>query len=703
MGYSIYLLKFPKRCLERPTTMSKSTRNDQGNGNGTQGNGKGTRKRLRRLGPRWLATGLTAGLLAGAGLIAWWKLPHARRNLGGPGDATADRGRDRNGNRIACVFIPGTELAYDLSITTDVQIDIARLNLPPGAVINGPPPRRATAATLALRVLAPADDDQASRGAVLLARFATIDAQTTQDAGDLTPPFVLRVAPSCQIVDFGRLDTTGPAEGRTQQALAHELQWMLPAGPRALANGSNSFGKFRALFERNERTAALAVDRRIEVYNEVWGRDPRLGFAAPPGGSAPTVSTQHVELGAGPWFEKLDAREQLVGLSVADTDSRTSATRVQMPEQALADAPTALGRYVWEDLLSRSMATLGQATSGGKRAAERMALRKLPFQQAVDQFLARVKAGENISKLWPELARYIEARPEMASRLAGMLRRLELPPAARGPAFLALGKANVPEARDALWKMKDDGAARTIDRARSAFAMVDRADVGVDLAESLRKDSQPVASGGDRDSRIFAREAALALGMMGGLKAESDPAVTTIASESATDLLRAGHDATTLSPAFAVIANIGDPALLAKVTPYTQNTDPGIRAAAAVATRRMPPAETADMTATWLARETDAEVKRAVYHTVAMQTHDAQTIADARIIDQAILDLAAQPSVLTRQSLIEILGKACKTSPAAKAALIRQVKVEAHLGQGLLKQIGMYLDGAEMAQGINGQ
>jgi hypothetical protein len=637
------------------------------------------------------------GGIAIAGVLGF----QARKTLRAPqSQSAAATGRDQSGQRIACVFTPGTELAYELAIDTDITIDPARLNLPPGAVLNGPPPKRTTRATLALRATDLAPPAGSAAGAVLLARLIDVDPQTIQDAGDLSPSFLLEVLPTCKIDGFARLNTTAPLPARTQQALAHELQWQLPAGPRIQATGSNSFGKFEALFERNQRTDELAVDRRIQAYTQVFARDPRLGFGGTKGGNTPVISTQHVRLGAGPWFEKLEGHEKLVGLTVADTDGRTVATQVPMPARAFEGATLDPTRYVWEDMLSKSLLGMGRATSGAQDAAERAMLRKMPFKEAVDRFLARVKAGENISKLWPELAKYLEEHPDMAQKLAEMLRKQQLPPGATAAAFLALGRANVPEARDALWKLKDDAAARPIDRARSSFAMVDRKDVGVVLAESLRKDAQAVATGDTRETRIFARESALALGMMGGLKAESDPAVTQVAREAVTDLLQAGHDAITLRPAFAAAANIGDPALLGQVAPYTKSRDAGIRAAAAIIARRMPPEKTATATAEWLARESDPEVKRVLYHTVAAQTYDAQTVADPQIIEQAVRDLAAQPAPLTRQSLIKILGAAVGTSSAAKAALLRQAKIEAKANQGLLKLIATFIDGADLAAAL---
>jgi hypothetical protein len=125
-----------------------------------------------------------------------------------------------------------------------------------------------------------------------------------------------------------------------------------------------------------------------------------------------------------------------------------------------------------------------------------------------------------------------------------------------------------------------------------------------------------------------------------------------------------------------------------------------VREAAAKVIRRMPPLETATATADWLAREDDPFVKRAIYNTLTAQLADAQQPPDDRLIAQAIRDLGKQPSTLTRQSLIHLLGAVAAESPPARAALVKQVKREHDEASGLLKQLGQYLSAEDVARGM---
>lgn len=105
-----------------------------------------------------------------------------------------------------------------------------------------------------------------------------------------------------------------------------------------------------------------------------------------------------------------------------------------------------------------------------------------------------------------------------------------------------------------------------------------------------------------------------------------------------------------MSPTFASIANIGDPTLLPPGGALHERPNPKIAPRPRLRCAVCHPEKAAAMTATWLAHEGDAEVKGADYHTVAMQTRDAETVADSRLIEQAIPELASHPNVRTRQS-----------------------------------------------------
>lgn len=587
-----------------------------------------------------------------------------------------------------CQLQSGQTLAYALDIRTQAELHPERLNLPPGARLEGPPPSRATTATLDLKVLR-----AEASGAVLLARFGQVDPGTVREVGALDAPFLLRVNDCCKVSGFARLDTTGSIPARTQQALAHELQWTWPAEPTATDEGETAFGRYRASYT----VGATSVERRIDAYTKVWERAQGFSGAST---EKPAASHMRVHPGQGPWFESLSSREKIVGMALVDTDTTTEVTSRPPSAEALDDAPTDEQRYVWENTFAKKLGRLAQRPQNGPaHVALVEQMRKVTLPVALDQMYDAINQDANIGRVWPLLEAFLEAHPEQAQVVVDQLRAGAIPDGAVAATFIALGQTPTTQARDALWGLKDDKAAGTILRAQSAFALVDRADVGVSLARSLLEDSRAVSSGGTRAARLFAREAALALGMLSGLKADDDE-IRAVATSGALALLKEGRDASSLSPGLNAVANIGDPALLPHVLPFTRNADPKVRQAATKVIRRMPPIETASTTADWLARENDPLVKRALYKTLAAQLSDAQEVPDGRIVERAIHDLGAEPSTLTRQSLIHILGGVAANVPRAREALIRQVKRESQYETGLLKQLGQYLSAEDIARGM---
>jgi hypothetical protein len=592
-----------------------------------------------------------------------------------------------------CRFASGQRLAYTLDVTTKVKVHPGRLNLPPGAQLDGPAPDRATQAHLDLKVLSA----EASGAGVLLARYGYVDPRTVAEAGALDGPFLLKVSERCKIEGYARLDTTGTDSARTQQALIHELQWYWPENGKADDEGETGFGRHRATYTVDGAT----IDRTVTAYSKIWSQAGNLGKPmAKATTGKPEISTMKVSVGTGPWFASLIGQEKLVGLSLVDTDTTTKVASRAPTTGVLDDAPTDPKRYIWENMFTRPVARVARPVQRSREhqaAVEKMKEVELP--KALDMMYEAINKDLNIAQVWPVMGAYLEAHPDEAEDVVDKLRKGEIADGAVAATFIALGKTPTPQARDALWALKDDRKARPILRSNSAFALVDRADVDVTLARSLLQDSQNVIKGATRDDRIFSREAALALGMMAGLRTD-DTEIKDVAARGALDLLKAGHNATTMRPALSALANIGDPDLLPHVLPHTRHADPKVREAAASIIRRMPPTETAALTVEWLAREDDPFVKKKLYRTLNAQLFDAQETPDPRIVDLAIVELGRSTSAVTRQSIIHILGATMAQNPRAKEALIRQVKKESKEEAGLLKVLGQYLDAQDIARGL---
>jgi hypothetical protein len=624
----------------------------------------------------------------------------ARHDAGAP----APSGEEETTARPApaCAFAPGTSMSYDLRITTEGKLDPGATGggLPADVRIGGPAgatgaaaqgsvgvqkTAHATRVVLDLQSLAGVPGDN-----VLLARLRDLDRETAAITGELEPPFLLRVDRACTITGFGRLDTTRVPAARTQQALAHELQWTMPRGTSQAGSGSNNLGAFVAEFTRERDGGSSYVTRKILRYTRLWSR----AGVRPGSEDGPTSSHRKVSFDGGPWFAALEGVESSKQLSIVEATTHTRAWRTTTPAQAFAGAPTDLHRYIWEDLLPRPIAPDGPRPALAIGEAERERLRKTTLDRAVADFNTMTEGGANMKDTWPPLSRLLEVRPELARPLARKLVSGEIPPGSTAGVYVALSNALVPEARDALLEINRDPSQHMMDRSRAAFALVSRPDVGVELAKDLRRDTRAIASGTTRPQRIYAREAALALGMMGGLKGEAQPEVKQQALAAVSEILGAGQRWYDLRPAFAMIANLGDPAMLPLAERYARSPDPRIRQASTVVTRRMQPADTRGFTLEWLRRETDRDVKRRLYATVQMQTFDAHEPVSDDILAQAVADLKSDPpqQMLTRQSILRTIRDAVAAEPrkleGLREVLRDQLRFEIRQRSGLADLLG---------------
>jgi hypothetical protein len=608
-------------------------------------------------------------------------------------DAVADvvpgfPGTERHG----CRFRTGETLGYAVDIRTDATVDPQRAGL--GAAPGTAPMavNRAVHTDLQLEALTV----DPVRGAVLLAAYRNLKGD--RDAVPLAQPFLLRVDPSCHVAGYARFQKTAQTYGRTQQAIAHELLWRWPQGGGTVEEpDQNAVGAYVARHTVTGGGSAPQIERTVLTYTALWSAG---GLGASGTTPAPAASSLVVRPGVGAWFDSLRGDETLSGVAGIDSHTVVDAKRIAADRSALAAASRDQSQYVWENLLPRSLTTRAKPEVTQQELRARDAMRGLTLDQALGSFVGLVKSGKNFSETWPALKTYLEARPEAATELMRRLRANELPQDAEAAAFVALGKAETPEAREALLSTMRDQSAELIDRSRSVFGLLDRPDVGAALTRELASDAMALDSGGSRAERIFARESALAVGMMAGLRGDAEPDIKTVAMATVPRLLGLGSSARILSPAFGAIGNLGEPATLALVQPYTMSPDPAVRAVAAKSIRRMSPEQTGDFSGEWLRRETDPNVKREIYTTIANQTYDAQQPAAASVVQQAIADLQANPGLVTRKAIIKILGPQANTDPAAKAALMKQIAYETKASSGLYGVIAGYLSASDLAAAV---
>jgi hypothetical protein len=653
--------------------------------------------RDRQRGRGRLPAVLAAGaLVAGAaGVALHLREPQRAPSRGGALGTVAALLPGIGGERHGCRFQVGETLGYSIVVRTDATVDPQRAGLGAGRG-NGPVEvHKAVRTDLQLKALTV----DADKGAVLLAAYRNLQGDT--EAPNLAAPFLLRVDPTCRLAGYARFEKTPSAFGRTQQAIAHELAWRWTEGDATVEEpGENGIGAYVARHAAVNGTDGPRFERTVLTYTAQWSAGQAPGAGGPVTPAIPRSSSLVVEPGDGAWFQSMRGDETLEGISATDSHTVLAVKRIAPEPRAFDAASIDQKRYVWEDLLPRTFMVRALPEVTQRDLRERDAMRALTLEQTLAGFLARVRSGQNFSETWPALKVYLEARPEMARELMRRLRANELPAEAEAAAFLALGKAMTPEAREALLATMRDGSAEVIDRSRSLFALVDRPDVDAGLAREMATNAMAISSGGSRAERIYARESALAVGMMTGLRGDTEPDIKEVAVAAVPQLLALGNTATSLSPAFGAIGNIGDPAMLSYVSPYTESPDPAVREAAARSVRRMSPQETGAFEASWLERETDPNVKRELYSTISKQSYDAQQPVAAGVVQRAIADLQSNPGLLTRKAIIQILGPLAATDPQAKAALMNQIAYETKQSSGLYSVIAGFLSPADVATAV---
>ncbi|MCA9577150.1 MAG: HEAT repeat domain-containing protein [Sandaracinaceae bacterium] len=594
-------------------------------------------------------------------------------------------GASSAGRAPGCWMQPGETYAFSVRVATEQRLDPAAAGLPANTPYTA---SDSVTAVLEARVLTATT---ASEPATLVGRLRDVGASTPERAGALATPFMLRVGEDCGLEGYARASGAHRAHAQRQQAILHELHWRWPEGVEleaTTATGQNATGEYRARVGYDPHVDGAIVQRRITAYTTRWDEHSD----AQPGASLLTV-----RVGDGSWFASMLGTDETRGTNGRARVS-VEATAVPVRGDALAGVPTDTSHYVWENLLPLRLEAREPRRVTQDDLERRQAVSHLSLDESVDRFLGRVARNEGLAGTWPELTDYLEARPEQTVPLVHLLQEDEIPEAARPSLYMALSRARTEEAKAVLFAIAQDGAAPIIERTRAMFAMVDRDDVGLDVAQYMQSTAM-VDAGGDGATETLAREALLALGAMAGL--QDDDAITAVAMVAVDQRLARAESAAELSSAFGAIGNIGKSQHLPRVLPFTTDPDPTVREAAAFALRRMDPSEAGPFVAEWLSRESHPLVKRRIYQTLVRQSADASAPQPDTVLSMALHELATQPeSVMTRKALIRLVGACVPRSDAARQALIAQIPVELAARSDLYSEVVRFLAPDDIREGL---
>ncbi len=589
-----------------------------------------------------------------------------------------------------CAFHKGDLVSYRLELTDRSTIDMSALGFA-AAGAKSTHVSQSTRATLDLKALG----DTADAQTLLLGKFRSIENSAVQKDDRLETPFLLRVTDKCDIAGYAYSENARLPYARVQQAVLYELQWRWPGKRNEAFESRNNLGTYRARLASTTQGATTRVYRRIVHYTP-WHKGP--GATRHVNDSLLTVVP-----GDGPWFDSLALDERVAGKQ-STTHRTLVASRVDAPHDHLADLPTGDDHYVWADLLPSALPLPERQPPTRQHLAAVARARKQTFKKAVDSYVARVQDKKTgIQDTWPPLRDYLEAHPEKTETIVKKLKRRQIPADATMGVYIAMGNTPTTQAKDALDGIMRDTHAPVFERARAMLSLVDRDDVGPDTAHYMSERASLIESGKSRAVRVMARQSMLALGAIAGLH-PGDPQLRDIAVERIKQTLPTVKLPLDKRPIFGALANVGDPALLRLVAHISDDPDARTREYAAIVVRRMPPHKTGDFEASWLQKETNWNVKRALYKTIELQTYDARQDPSPAVLRQAVKDLETIPGPITRKAIIRLLARAkdrmtqnhVQDDLGIEAAFLKLIPYELKHNSGLYMTLAEHVDAKKL-------
>lgn len=538
------------------------------------------------------------------------------------------------------------------------------------------PVETALAGVLSFEVLRAGKDE----GAVLLGRLDGLDDRARKLGGKtLDAPFLAKVSPQCDVVAFGRHKGTSAAAARTQHVVLTDLGFSVVSGIEQAF--PTSVGTLRATVSRGEEGEGHWVRKAVR-YESVWS--PRMK------GVDVVEGVVNVRRGASAWFDSLTGEESVAGGPVERSTTTWELRAAPADAASLANASRMLEDYVWENALQEGVSEerislLSEEQDHSQRVK---AMAAVSYDVALKRFDTLLEHGANINVQWRDMAAFLDAHPDKVDDFAARITAEDFPAGFKAPAFLALGQARTPEARQALLGIFRDREGGTADRIRSSLALAARADVGLPLARELRAEASRSAT--SPAEAAVSRQAILHLGMMSGAR-PSEPDLREEAVGLATELLSKAQTPQDYSVVFGMLGNLAEGDLLPTIERFTRNPDPEIRRQVPDALRRYKVDRVRALVVDWLARETDEDVKRRLFDVVHHMHIDAARPVDPAIMRAALTHLKEQPKVLTRQSLFHILSPFVASNVEVKQALKESLKYELAEKSGLYSLVAQYL------------
>lgn len=586
----------------------------------------------------------------------------------------------------ACRFARGETHRFAYTSTTHSEV---RPVLPGVRPEDTPPQLASTELTgaLSLEVL-----EVTAADAVLLARLSGLNAQARQLLGDaVEAPFLVAVNARCEVTRVARHRDTPRPVARAHGVVANELSFFVPTGDAPEERRfSTALGVQRALvLVGNEPGQTL---RKALAYESRW--NPRLTEIDV------TEGEVQARRGSSRWFESLRGVEVVAGGAVRFSKNEWSLQRQPPEADALAKASRMLTDYVWENPFAAD-AREDQVTPQGdsqdqKRRVE--AMREVSYPVALERFTLLLGGGANINDQWRDMAAFLDAHPDQVPAFVEHITAPDFPAGHKAPAFLALGQARTPAARDALLGLYRERGQQPADRMRSSLALALRADVGAPLAKELKAEALRPPQSAEESG--VSRQAVLHLGVL-AFAHPGEQEITEEATSLVQQLASTARTPEDWSVVFGLVGNLAEGTLLSQVEQWTHLQDPEIRQHVPRALRRYRVDRAQPIFVEWLGRETNPAVKRELFNVIHHMYVDANRPVGDALMGEALRHLREQPQVLTRQSLFHILAPYVATNAAVREAFKHQLVVELEERSGLYSLVAEYLPAASIYEALS--
>ncbi len=590
--------------------------------------------------------------------------------------------------RLACHFSPGEELAYHLLSSASV---VER---------GSDTPRRLDLdAVMWWRVLE-ARGTQGWVVAATLTKVSVFDGAGEPDVSASTPyltPLLFQIGTDCRFHSFSFPSEATEESRQKLERLFAAMQIVLSPLPVVewVSKHQDELGSAQVSYQADKRHLEPRLTlRRLRYADTVLPWIPQFG------GRLDVEILESLSEGSldaeGRFLRELSGREKVRFAIGARLFSEITTTTKLVRIRAGEEPPSSLAQVDAKRFVLHSRKKDAVSTEPREVAAPDPALAALDVTSALDEFsVLLTQTSDGLFRATERLASYLSANPKAIDDLVARIRTGRIADKLHAPLFLALERTGTLAAERALSVVLADRGMSTKNRMRAAAALQDIPKPSAKTAQTLIDQSRHLSE--NPEDRQVGNASLLALGALSHRMLDKQPALAQTAREELGRRLRSTQDGAEREVLLDAIGNSGDTALIDAVQPFAGDPSAATRARAAHAYRRMPLEKVEPLLATWMAKESDATVRRSIGNALAEGLFVEHKGASSATVAVVLQQLSQEQDARQRAVLIGLLGTAAASDPAAKQGLISHFPRETVAELKVL--IGRFVTAEELSKG----